>query len=88
MTFTGALVNVRRMKFGLVQVEKQVIDSPAEADKIVTAFKPLFPNLPVALISLDADGFPTGQYGPQDIVDFLAGVDLTRVAWKKYDVNI
>jgi hypothetical protein len=87
MTFTGALVNVRRVKFGLVQVEKQVVDSPAEAEKIVTAFKPVFPNLPVALISLDGEGFPTGQYGPADIVEFLASVDLTRVGWKKYNAN-
>ena len=51
MTFTGALVNVRRVKFGLVQVEKQVVDAPAEAEKIAAAFKPVFPNLPVALVS-------------------------------------
>jgi hypothetical protein len=88
MTFTGALVNVRRMKFGLVQVEKQVIDTPPEAEKIATAFKPVFPNLPVALVSLDADGFPTGQYGPTEIVEFLASVDLTRVGWKKYNANV
>ena len=88
MTFTGALVNVRRMKFGLVQVEKQVIDSPPDAEKIAAAFKPVFPNLPVALISLDAEGFPTGQSGPADIVEFLASVDLTRVPWKKYNAKI
>ena len=88
MTFTGALVNVRRMKFGLVQVEKQVADTPAEAEKIVAAFKPVFPNLPVALISLDTDGFPTGQFGPEDILEFLGSVDLTRVGWKKYNANV
>jgi len=88
MTFTGALVNVRRMKFGLVQVEKPVIDNPAEADRLSAAFKPLFPNLPVALISLDGEGFSTGQYGPADILEFLGSVDLTRVGWKKYNVNL
>jgi hypothetical protein len=88
MTFTGALVNVRRMKFGLVQVEKAVVDNPAEADKIIAAFKPVFPNLPVAVITLDSDGFPVGQHGPADILDFLGSVDLTRVGWKKYNVNI
>jgi len=88
MTFTGALVNVRRMKFGLIQVEKQVVDNPAEAERLATAFKPLFPNLPVALISLDAEGFSSGQYGPPDILEFLGSVDLTRVGWKKYNVNL
>ena len=88
MTFTGALVNVRRMKFGLVQVEKQVVDNPAEAERLALAFKPLFPNLPVALISLDAEGFSTGQHGPADILDFLGSVDLTRVGWKKYNINV
>jgi hypothetical protein len=88
MTFTGALVNVRRMKFGLVQAEKHVVDTPAEADKIIAAFKPVFPNLPVAMIALDADGFPLGQHGPAEVLDFLGSVDLTRVAWKKYNVNL
>ena len=76
------------MKFGLVQVEKPIVDTPAEAEKIATAFKPVFPNLPVALVSLDADGFSTGQYGPADIIEFLGSVDLTRVGWKKYNVNV
>jgi len=48
----------------------------------------LFPNLPVALISLDAEGFSPGQYGPADILEFLGSVDLTRVGWKKYNVNL
>ena len=76
------------MKFGLVQVEKAVVDIPLEAEKIAAAFKPVFPNLPVALVSLDADGFVIGQYGPADIVEFLGSVDLTRVGWKKYNVNV
>jgi hypothetical protein len=88
MTFTGALVNVRRMKFGLVQVEKAVADNPAEADKIIAAFKPVFPNLPVAVIALDSEGFSLGQQGPADVVEFLGSVDLTRVGWKKYNVNV
>ena len=88
MTYTGALVNVRRMKFGLVQVDKAVVDNAAEAEKIAVALKPVFPNLPVALVALDPDGFLLGQHGPPEVVDFLGSVDLTRVGWKKYNVNV
>lgn len=83
MTFQGAVIREQGITFAVVVVKKHVIDSGTEASQAIDAFQPLFPGLPVVLMSQDYRGTPT-YFGRQDIARFMADVPLGAIPWKRY----
>ncbi len=85
MMFQGAVIREQGVTFAVVIVKKHIIDSSTEANRIIAAFQPVFPGLPVVLMAQDYQGTPR-YYGRQDIARFLANVPLEAIPWKEYTV--
>lgn len=60
-----------------------MIRSIHDATKVQLAFAPLFPGLPIILVSQDATGFPI-YHGRKDLVAVLSDVPLDSIAWREY----
>ncbi len=83
MRFQGAVIREQDVTFAVVIVKSHVVSNSFEADRTIAGFRPLFPGLPVVLMSQDSRGVPT-YYGRRDISQFMASVPLECVRWKEY----
>jgi hypothetical protein len=87
MQIDGAIVNEQGGTFSIVVVKPHVIQSQHSANKSRRGFSTIaeFSGIPMVLAAQDARGVFTYQ-GRNDIVDFLANVDASRIPWKTYTV--
>ena len=86
MKFDGAVLRVRAVRFAIVVVKPQVIDS-ASASKIARLkSNKFFPGMPIVLLSRNSKGKPIYQ-GRLDIIRFLGKIDPSRIPWRTYTVN-
>ncbi len=86
MTFEGALIEEQGVQFGVVSVKQHVVNNRTEAQRVIRAFGPVFPRVPVVLVSVDSRG--SSQWiGRQDIVNYMANVPLAAIPWAKYTVS-
>lgn len=83
----GSVIKEQGKTFAVVAVKRDVLQNLSEADRIIEAMSPIFPGLPIALMAKDLQGAPI-YYGRLDFSKFLASVDMGRIPWKKYTVNI
>jgi hypothetical protein len=86
MNIEGAIVNEQNITFGIIVVKPHVLSSPHEADKARKAFQGSlaeFSSMPLILACQKANGSFSYQ-GRQDIVNFLASIDASRIKWKRY----
>ena len=87
MRFQGALIREQGIEFGVVIVQRRVIDNRSEADRVIAAFQDqVFPNIPVILMAQDSRGRPS-YYGRTDIARFLANVPLESIPWREYTIS-
>jgi hypothetical protein len=86
MQFEGAVIREQNVIFAVVIVKKHVVDNRVQADGAIRAFSPAFPGMPVVLMAQDSRGRAT-YYGRRDISQFLAGVPLNAIPWKRYTLN-
>jgi hypothetical protein len=85
MTFQGAVVREQGVTFAVVIVQQHVVSNSTEASRVIAAFQPVFPGLPVVLMAQDYQGVPS-YFGRQDIARFLASVPVDAIPWKDYTV--
>lgn len=84
MKFQGALITEQGVTFAIVIVKPNVLNGPqSEKDATRRSFQPYFPGVPLILMAQDSNGTPT-YYGRDDIVKFLANIDMRRIPWKEY----
>jgi hypothetical protein len=86
MTFQGAVIKEQGITFAVVIVKSGVINNHSEAEKTIKSFQPIFPGLPIVLMSQDTRGIPT-YLGRRDIAKFLSSVPLNAIPWKQYTLN-
>ena len=86
MRFQGAIIREQGQTFAVVVVQRHIIDNKAIAADTLTGFAPVFPGLPVVLMSQDSSGRPT-YYGRQDISRFMASVPIRAIPWREYTLN-
>ena len=88
MQIDGAIVTEQGVTFAIVIVKSHVIQSQSSADDMRESLSTIadFVGLPIILASQDARGRFTYQ-GRQDIVDFLAPIDASRIPWKRYTIS-
>lgn len=80
----GAFIREQGVEFGVVVVQRHVLSNHAEANRLIAQFQAQFFNgHPVVLMAQSFRGRPT-YYGRQDIVNFMAGVPLHSIPWKRY----
>ena len=86
MKFQGAKIREQGVDFAIVIVKPHILNSPNERNETISSFSPIFPGIPLVLMTQDAMGVPT-YYGRKDIVDFLANIHISQIPWKEYTVS-
>jgi hypothetical protein len=86
MTIHAAVVREQGVNFAVVIVKRSVFSVPTQREEAQRQFSGVFPGMPVVLMSQDQRGTPT-YWGRRDIVDFLSGVPLESIPWRKYYLN-
>jgi hypothetical protein len=81
---TAAVVREQQTTFAVVVV-KQSAMQPHNREGTQRSFQPLFPGLPVVLMSQDHRGTPT-YWGRSDISRFLAEVHPASLPWREHQV--
>ena len=83
MTLQGAVIIEQGVTFAIVVVKPSVTMYTTRLVQMRNMLAPLFPHMPIILMSQDAAGTPH-YYGRKDIVDFLKTVRLDQIPWKNY----
>lgn len=86
MQLEGAVIREQGVTFAVVVVRNHVTNNHIEAEQAIDALGPLFPGMPIVLMSQDARGTPT-YVGRPDIAKFMASVPLRAIRWKRYTLN-
>jgi len=87
MQFQGSIITEQGITFAIISVKQHIVNNKSESEKIILAFTPIFPNIPIILMAFDSIGRAT-YFGRKDIVNFLVGVPIQNIPWKEYTVNI
>jgi hypothetical protein len=86
MQFEGAVIREQNVTFAIVIVKKHILDNSIRANDAIRAFGPAFPGMPIVLMAQDGRG-RASYFGRRDISQFLAGVPLNAIPWKRYTLN-
>ena len=83
MKFHAAVIKEKGVSLAVVSVAPHLLRSMPDATKIQIAFAPVFPGLPIVLVSQDATGFPI-FHGRKDLVAVLSDIPLHSIEWREY----
>lgn len=86
MHLEGAIVKEQGQTFAVVVVKRHITDNWHEAAEASRSFSRCFPGMPIVLMSQDTRGSPT-YFGRRDIANFLAGVPMNAIPWRRYSFN-
>lgn len=86
MKLYGAVIIEQGVTFAILAVKRTVTQYTARAMAFRQEVASFFPNMPIILMSKDANGKPH-YYGRKDIVDFLNTVPFERIPWKEYTIS-
>jgi hypothetical protein len=84
-TFEGAIIKEQGVTFGVAVVQRAVLQSPTQRDEAVAELSAVL-GVPTVVMAQDSRGTPS-YYGRRDLVDFMAGVPLEAVPWRRYQVS-
>ena len=85
MQFEGAVIREKGIIFAVVVVKKYVVENAAQARAAISHFSPAFPGVPIVLMGQDNSGRAT-FFGRKDIAQFLSGISLSRIPWRRYTI--
>lgn len=86
MQFLGALIREQGQVFGVIAVQPHILGNLIEANRLIaTASRTVFPGHPVALMAQRSGRHHF--YGRRDISRFLASLDVSRIPWRRWNIN-
>ncbi|MBQ9376744.1 MAG: hypothetical protein IJU05_02940 [Schwartzia sp.] len=85
MTIHGAVIIEQGVTFAIISVKPIVTQYTARATAFRQELSAFFPNMPIILMSQDANGVPH-YFGRKDIVDFLKSIRVDQIPWKEYHI--
>ena len=85
MTIHGAVIIEQGVTFAIISVKPHVTQYTARATAFRQEISVFFPNMPIILMSQDANGTPH-YFGRKDIVEFLKSIRVDQIPWKEYHV--
>lgn len=83
MTIHGAVIIEQGVTFAVIAVRQSVTMYTYRMVQTRRELMQFFPNMPIILMSQDADGQPH-YYGRKDIVEFLNSIRVDQIPWKEY----
>ena len=85
MKIYGSVIIEQGVTFAIVVVSKSVTNYTSRIIKVRHQLQPLFPRMPIILMSQDSQGKPS-YFGRRDIVKFLESIRVDQIPWKIYHV--
>ena len=85
MKLHGAVIIEQDVRFSIFSVKSNVTQYTAHATAFRQNIATFFPNMPIILLSFDAQKRPH-YYGRKDIVAFLKTIDVHDIPWKEYHI--
>lgn len=79
----AAVIKEQGVSFAITIVKNNILTSQSQCQSAALSFQPLFPGLPIVLMSQDSRGTPT-FWGRKDIVNFLSHIHPAQIPWKEY----
>ena len=86
MQFEGAVIKEQGVTFGIVIVKPSVLHSPQSKAEMQRFGTRAWGAMPIVLMAQDSQGVPS-YYGRNDIVRFLANIDVAVVPWKTWNLD-
>jgi len=83
MKFQGTVLKEQGITFAIVIVKQSAIQSQMAFQSAANVYQKCFPGMPLVLMAQDNRGRPTYR-GRNDIVNFLANINPSRIPWKEY----
>lgn len=85
MQFDGAVIKEGNVTFAIAVVKPSALAS-SDIESLRKDFSRVFQNIPVVFMAQNAQGTPRYS-GRRDLVNFISRVPLSRIPWKKYNIN-
>ena len=85
MQFDGAVIKEGNVTFAIAVVKPYALAS-SDIESLRKDFSRVFQNIPVVFMAQNAQGTPRYS-GRRDLVNFISRVPLSRIPWKKYNIN-
>lgn len=85
MQFDGAVIKKGNVTFAIAVVKPSALAS-SDIESLRKDFSRVFQNIPVVFMAQNAQGTPRYS-GRRDLVNFISRVPLSRIPWKKYNIN-
>jgi hypothetical protein len=79
----AAAISLQNVDFVVVVVSLLLVQSPGEADMVISDMAARFGGVPVVLLAQDEQGNPV-FHGDSQLVELLAGIPLNEFPWKEY----
>ncbi|OWR32396.1 hypothetical protein CDO73_01965 [Saccharibacillus sp. O23] len=83
MSFDGAVIKRQGGDFAVVAVKLHVLGYSGTCEETAAKYASFFPDLPIVLMSQDADGTPK-YCGDSDCVAYLAELGAASIPWQTY----
>jgi hypothetical protein len=84
--FKGAYIIERGVKFAIVTVEEDAVQSETTQKETMKAYQRYFPDAPIILMVEKENDNPE-YYGRKDIVSFLYTLEPEQIKWKTYTIQ-
>ncbi|WP_407309266.1 hypothetical protein [Desulfosporosinus sp. SB140] len=85
--FEAAVVTEQGKTIAVVSVQPSIFHNSNNATMIIKALLPVFPGMPVVLMTLDNQGTPA-YYGRSDLILLLETVNIKEAPWKEVTAEI
>jgi len=83
MSFDGAVMERQGEKFAVVAVKLHVLGFSGTCEEAAAKYEPYFPDMPIVLMSQDADGVPK-YCGNSEHVAYLEQLGAASIPWQTY----
>lgn len=83
MSFDGAVIERKNGKFAVVAVKLHVLGFSGACEEAAAKYEPYFPDMPIVLMSQDADGIPK-YCGDSGCVSDLSELGAASIPWQTY----
>ncbi|MGC7872555.1 hypothetical protein ACPUYX_13620 [Desulfosporosinus sp. SYSU MS00001] len=85
--FEAAVVTVQGKSIAVISVQRPIFRDSDNAIMIIKAMLPVFPGMPVVLMTLDPQGNPA-YFGRSDLILLLESINIKEADWKEITAEI
>ncbi|AFM41342.1 hypothetical protein Desaci_2389 [Desulfosporosinus acidiphilus SJ4] len=85
--FEAAVVTVQDKNVAVISVNRNIFHDSDNAIMIIKAMLPVFPGMPVILMTIDPQGNPA-YFGRSDLILLLETLNIKEASWKEITAEI